>query len=331
MKIGKIQDNILQRSVLKQLHTNRSDIVTKSTEGGDFASFSTSGRQVVTASHVAVGDFRVIVQDAMREVANNLACSGAEFLGAEATFLLPERLSEQKMRTMVQQLDLECKKRNGVVLGGHTQVSDLVEKPVLTICGFGLVEAERMIPIGKVKPGMDLVLTRYIALEGTLLLAKEYREVLQRRLPEDFLQRTDEFADYLETESEAAVAVKAGACAIHDVSGGGIYAALWELAEASGIGLEVNLKEIPIRQETVEICEILDINPYKLKSAGALLIAAKDGCAMVQALKEAGVPSCIIGRTQEGHMRMIQNDDESRYLEQPGIDEWSRIATTKNE
>ena len=92
---------------------------------------------------------------------------------------------------------------------------------------------------------------------------------------------------------EAATAVKSGVGAMHDVTEGGIFGALWELAEASGVGLEIELKKIPLKQETVEICEFFGINPYELISSGVMLMAAKDGNRLVMELaKEEYIGMC---------------------------------------
>ena len=85
--------------------------------------------------------------------------------------------------------------------------------------------------------------------------------------------------------------MKSGVRAMHDVTAGGIFGALWELAEASGVGLDITLKKIPIRQETVEICEFFDINPYQLASGGSLLMAAEDGNRLVMDLAKEGIPA----------------------------------------
>ena len=75
------------------------------------------------------------------------------------------------------------------------------------------------------------------------------------------------------------------------------------MAEASGVGLDIDLKKIPIRQETVEICEYFDINPYELISSGCMLMAAPDGNGLVMALERAGSPATIIGKATEGNDR----------------------------
>ena len=112
---------------------------------------------------------------------------------------------------------------------------------------------------------------------------------------------------------------------MHDISKGGILGALWEMAERFGVGLEVDLKKIPIRQETVEICNHLDINPYELLSTGSLLLFTENGQEIVNALEQEGIPAVIVGRTTEGNDRLIQVDDESRYLTRPGTDELVRF------
>ena len=78
---------------------------------------------------------------------------------------------------------------------------------------------------------------------------------------------------------------------MQDLSEGGIFGALWEMADGAGIGLDVALKRIPIQQETVEICEFFGVNPYQMLSTGALLIAAADGEGLVQKMALEGIPS----------------------------------------
>ena len=93
------------------------------------------------------------------------------------------------------------------------------------------------------------------------------------------------------------------------------------MAQASGIGLEIDLKKIPVRQETIEICEYFDVNPYKLLSGGAILMAAKDGNRVVRMMEQAGKKATIIGKATEGNDRVLLYDDERRFLETPQTDE----------
>ena len=124
---------------------------------------------------------------------------------------------------------------------------------------------------------------------------------------------------------EAAVAVENGVTAMHDITEGGIFGALWEMAEASGVGLNVDLKKIPVKQETIEVCEAFNLNPYKLISSGSMLIGYKNGNIMVEKLAKKGIPAAVIGRAVEGNDKIIVNGDSNRYLEQPSCDELYKI------
>ena len=150
-------------------------------------------------------------------------------------------------------------------------------------------------------------------------------EQLLERFAQPFLDKALKYIDYLSIQSEAAVAVKSGATAMHDVSEGGVFGALWEMASVSGVGLDINLKKIPIRQETVEICEFFDINPYKLYGGGALLIAAFDGNHIVREIQKAGGDAVIIGAATDSNDRVLIQGEERRFLETAQTDEIYKI------
>ena len=115
--------------------------------------------------------------------------------------------------------------------------------------------------------------------------------------------------------------MKSGVCAMHDASEGGIFGALWELAEGAGVGLTIDLKKLPLRQETVEVCECCNINPYELKSGGCLVMTSEDGKGLVAALEAEGIPAVVVGRLTDSNDRIIKNDDEVRYMDRPRTDE----------
>ena len=171
----------------------------------------------------------------------------------------------------------------------------------------------------------DIVVSKWIGLEGTALLAKEYDEKLRERFPRRMIDEAAAFDRYLSVVPEAATAMKSGVCGMHDVSRGGIFGALWELAEEAGVGLEIDLKKIPVKQETIEICEFFELNPYELLSGGCLIMTADNGENLVAALKREGIPSVIVGRTTDRNDRVIYNEDEKRYLDRPKTDQIYKV------
>ena len=113
---------------------------------------------------------------------------------------------------------------------------------------------------------MDLIVTKWIALEAAAILARDKREQLRERFPEALIDTGRQFGDQVDTKRELEIARSVKGSYTFPMGEGGIFTALWRLAEEAGAGLEADLRKIPIRQETVEICEYFDLNPYNALS-----------------------------------------------------------------
>lgn len=326
MKTGKISEIVLKRSVIGQLN-HRSEKALSNPHAGEDCAFLqiSSDEQIVLSSHAESGTIDDMEQYVFQVVANNLASGGAETVGVMSTILLPENYEEADLKAMMKRLDIVAESLNITVLGGHTEVSPYVSAPVISITGVGTCPKGCGKMTGNAKPGQDVVLSKWIGIQGTAILARKYEEKLQERFSEAFVSQAQAFLKYLSVAPEAAVAMKSGVSAMHDVSRGGIFAALWELAEAAGVGLDIDLKKIPIRQETVEVCEIFDVNPYTMVSGGALLMVADKGEDLVRQLEREGIPAMVIGKTTDGNDRTVRNEEEVRFLEPPRQDDFYKL------
>lgn len=325
MKVGKIPVNVLKRQVLKRTNPIREEVTLKAGIGGDFAAIKLKQNEqiVLSTNPVSVSDYKMVERGIIRAI-NNVVCSLATPIGVQINVFLPDRTLEDDLRNIMQEADKTCRKLDLEVIGGHTEVTTAVERILLSITGVGKVDSDRMISCNNIKPNVDVVMTKAIALEGTSILATEKREELLKHLPEHILEAASSFIEEMSIVKEILIAGD-DAIAIHDISEGGIYGALWEMAEASQVGLDIDLRKISIRQETVEICEHLGINPYKLFSGGSALIATNDGEALVEKLKEADIEAALIGRTTDSNDRILNNDGVKRFLETPGRDELYQV------
>lgn len=194
--------------------------------------------------------------------------------------------------------------------------------------GKAAMEALQAEVCGLLTPGDELVVAGAVALEGTSLLAREKYDVLREHFSESFLRKAmDLHREYgIWGILEDNLVQKAGATALYSMNEGGFLSALWKMAEASQVGLEVDFKKIPIRQETIEICEIFDLNPYKFLSDGALLIGIPAGEALVQELRRMGLMAAVIGQTNSGNDRLLYYNENARFLERPGKDEIYKVS-----
>ena len=327
MKIGKLPEPVLKRAVLTQLHTRRDEVLLSAAIGEDCAALALEADEMlvlstdpITASTEEIGSLAVQI------TVNDLSSAGAEPVGLMVTLLLPPDTEEEEIRAVMQQMEAACADANVEIMGGHTEVTGAVNQILVSVCGVGKVKKDALVTTGGVRPGMDIIATKWIGIEGTAIIARKRKEELLKRFPEKPVQSAIEMGEHLSVQREAVIAVQAGVSAMHDVTEGGIYGALWEFAEASGVGLEIDLRKIPVRQETIEICEYFGINPYELISSGCMLMAAGDGEALVEALQQEGIPAVIIGKAMEGKDRLIVKDGEKRFLTPPNTDEIYQIT-----
>ena len=304
MKIGKVSETVLKRSIFKQIHTKRDEVLLGAGVGEDCAAVKLSpGEIFVISTDPITGTVKDVGMLAIQITANDLASSGAEPVGVMLTVLLPEEIEEEDIREMMRQ----------------------VEEAVISVTGVGKVREDRLVSTAGAKPGQDILVTKWIGIEGTSIIAKEKEKELLERFSQAFVDTAKGFDQYLSVLPDSRIAVEHGVSAMHDVTEGGIYGALWEVAEASGIGLEIDLKAIPIRQETIEICEYFELNPYYLISSGCMLMAADQGHDLVRKLEAAGIPAAVIGKATDGKARRIWNGGEESYLERPKTDELYKI------
>ena len=326
MKIGKVPENVLKRSVMKQLHYKRDEVVLGPGIGEDCAALTLAEDEtLVMSTDPITGTAKDIGKLAIQITANDLASAGAEPIGVLLTILLPDGTREIALKRIMEQMELACREAKMQILGGHTEMTAEVNQPVVNVAGVAKAKKGKLISTAGARSGMDIVVTKWIGLEGTTIFAKEKEMELKEHFPASFVDTAKAFDQYLSVVPEAAVAVKSGVAAMHDVTEGGLFGALWEMAEASGVGLEIDLKKIPIRQETVEICEYFDVNPYGLISSGMMLMASEDGNALVHALAEANIPATVIGKATEGNDRVIVRGEERRFLEPPKTDELYKV------
>ena len=330
MEIGKLKESVLKRSVIKQLHVKRPEVGSGPSIGEDCATLQVGpDEEIVMSTDPITGTASDIGELAVTVSINDLASAGAEPIGILLTILLTPRMREAKLKAIMEQVDNACKRYNIQVMGGHTEVTEVVNQPLISVTAVGKVKKGQMVSTGGAKPGMDLVVTKWIGLEGTSIIAKDHEEELLTRLPKNLVDTAKGFDKYLSVLPESRVAVEHGVAAMHDITEGGIFGALWEMGEASGVGLDVDLKSIPVKQETIEVCEFFGINPYELISSGAMLIATNDGNGLVRKLAEAGVASAIIGKSNSSNDKRVISGDEVRFLEPPKADALYSVPTVE--
>jgi len=178
---------------------------------------------------------------------------------------------------------------------------------------------------GRFQPGQDLVVAGTIGKNGVKTALNRKEHEIFAHFPEWFVKRIRKQSDQkLELTSKQLEACGAGEW--ENVSEGGILTALWTLSGAYRQGISFELRKIPVDQETIEVCELFDLNPYRLSSGECLLMAVENGGDAVRVLSDAGIPSAVIGKVEKGIARKMTGIGTVGFLERPAQDEICKLT-----
>ncbi|WP_251493419.1 hypothetical protein [Otoolea muris] len=175
---------------------------------------------------------------------------------------------------------------------------------------------------GQMQAGQDLVLAGCIALWGTSRLASVGEERLKERFTPRFIRRCQEIYGSRRLSCSPECFGAASWCSPGE---GGIMAALWDYLSHFGLGFEIDLKKLTVLQETIEVCEVFDVNPYRLHTGGCLLFTADNGGALARKLEREGIRASVAGWITGGVGRQIINGETHSFLDRPKPDELYKI------
>jgi hydrogenase maturation factor len=225
-------------------------------------------------------------------------------------------------------IDLASRGLGITVAGGHTEVTRGLERPL--IAGFMIGEIRgRVLSSANMRVGDWILMTKTAGIEGTAILASEYSGQI-RRVKHETSRKAQSFVKQISIVEEAmSISMISGVHALHDPTEGGVLNGLWEMAEASGLGIEVWADRIPIATETLKICSKLGLDPLKLMSSGCLLaaIAPNSVGTVMKALRNRRVRVSEVGRvTARTKGRFILRDGKKVDLVAVPQDELYRLA-----
>ena len=239
---------------------------------------------------------------AVNVCANDLAVCGALPRFYLPTVLLPEGTTEDEVRDICDQLGAACRALDIVVAGGHTEVTAAVNQVVVAGTLLGEVARGKVVRTGGCRPGDAVLLVGSAAVEGTSIIAREKREAL---LGQGWsVRQLDEAANYLYEpgisvlKPALAAAESELVTAMHDPTEGGVATGLWELADASGCGLEVELSAVAVTSLTAAACAAFGLDPLGTIASGGLLATAAEEAAaeLLELWREMGRQGQVIGR-----------------------------------
>jgi hydrogenase maturation factor len=264
--------------------------------------------------------------------ANDIATTGATPRWLLATLLFPEaQSSEELVRETFSRLIDVCATAGISIIGGHTEVTKSIKHPIAVGTLIGdLPRAELVTPLGAA-PGDILLLTKFVPIEAVSVLCFEFPDRVRALVGPDDYERAKRFHvdPGISVLRDAQVAKSVGTVnAMHDPTEGGLASALWELSDACGNRLVLNISAVPVSSLASQICTEFRINPLAAISSGALLLSVPPSSyrAIKFALRDEGISCTAIGRVETGDFGVwYQSPSGTRLLKRPERDEVARL------
>ena len=250
-----------------------------------------------------------------------------------ATIILPaEQATEDLVEDIFRSIHEAARELGVVVCGGHTEITHGIDRPIVVGQMLGEVERQNLVRSSGLTPGDVVLLTKGMAIEATAIIAREMRSDLAAKgYDEALLKRC---ADYLTDPGisvvpEARAATAAGEVhAMHDPTEGGVATGLFEIATASGVGLEVFDDALYASDETSRLCAEYELDPFGVISSGALLIGcpAAAQAEIEEALRSAGIRADRIADVRPAEFGLhMRRGDRLEPLPRFSVDEITRI------
>jgi hydrogenase expression/formation protein HypE len=297
--IGKVSPDDLAAHVFS--HTGaESDAVVQGPAYGEDAAAIDLGEQLLVVSSDPIS----LAMDRVGTLGINVACNDVAASGGDpewltATIHLPGDVEDgdRAIERIAGQLDEAAREVGVAIVGGHSEYDPGRSRPLLGLTCMGT--ADRFVATGGARPGDHVLLTKGAAIEGTAILATDFRERLSS-VPDATLERASDFYEDISVIDDA-LAVREYATAMHDPTEGGLIDGLLELAAASGVEVVIEREAIPVREETETICEAAGVDPLRIFGSGALVAAVPEASveAALEALEAAGLAAADIGVVHE--------------------------------
>jgi len=314
MKLGKISPEKLQELVFPYIGKKRNEVLYNASLGRDCGIIDCMGDLIAVTCDPITGTTTHIGSFAVHVVANDLICAGAEPVGILVSIILPKHSDENQIKTIMNDVDNECQKLGIAILGGHTELSDAVNRTLIHCSGIGRVNRENIPDVKKIQFGDSIVITKGAGIEGTAILANIYDKELSARYGQGFTKKAQQFIHQLSVVPEGKIAMKHRPHCLHDATEGGLLGALWEVCAGQNLGFTIYEQPIFVPPETKIICDHYQLDPLKLISSGTLIIFLPNPDPLLEDLHQANITASCIGEVTQSQDKILTHTDGSTEM-----------------
>lgn len=322
MEIGKVPHDLLNQIVFQKLKHFDQKVKVAPGIGEDCAILDIGEQFFVLSCDPITGASKEVGRLAVYVSCNDVASCGVRPLGLLVTILLPPGSSENDLDKVMTEIAETATSLGVSIIGGHTEVTDAVNRIVINTTAIGISDKKDVICSAGAVPGDKIILTKTAAPEGTAIIAFEKEEELTKIFGTDFVRRAQSMMRQISVIDEGVAAGRLGSAAVHamhDITEGGIYGALWEMAEASKTGVLVYEENIPMTEETRKICGHYHLNPFRLIASGNMILTTPEPDLVLKTMNDLNISAAVIGEIVENPMKRLIYKNRKQEVEYMSI------------
>lgn len=321
MRKGKLNPKELQSLIFNNLSQRRKEVYLHASLGEDCAAIECKSKYMLITTDPITTKCHNPGQLAIHINANDIASSGGEPIAVTLTIIAPVNASDNDIKSIMIESEKEASKLNIEIVGGHTEFSDLVNRIFVSCTMLGMVDK----PISSItsKIGDSIIMTKYAAIEGTLILSENLEDIKK-----EFNDELEWMNNNLSVLPEGQLMSSLNISAMHDVTESGVFGAITEILEANNLGAIINVKDIPLMDVTKRVVEKLNINPYKLISSGSMIITTSNPEKVISKLNDNNIIATVIGRVNNSSEIIADYGDyqEKVYVESDEINKVGELG-----
>ena len=312
--MGKVSRAFFETVIARHLGARRKDVAVGPANGVDVGVVRLpDGRAMISTTDpiyiVPPYGWERAAWFAFHILASDLTTSGVPPQYVTLDWNLPMDIEDDQIETMLRVMDRECRKYGAAIVTGHTGRYEGCAYPMVGGATFlAIAPKDGWVTADMARPGNRLLVTKTAALEATAILSNTFPQIVEGRIGSEAASKARALFESMSTVDDALAAAtvglrRDGVWAMHDATEGGVRNAVWEMAKASGLGVDVDLSKAYIDPAVAAVCKVFDMDPLDAISEGTLLIAVEpDAAADIQAhLKRKGIVVSDLGRfTKKG-------------------------------
>ncbi len=318
-KIGKIDFDTFSEFLLRRLGHKDSSVIVPPLTGVDAGVIDIGDGKVLIVAEDPIFTIPGLPLEMFGWFTVHIGASDVAVMGVKPrymtyTLLMPPETSEKDFQTIVDSIHETATELEIAIVGGHTgYYPGFVAPTIGGITVFAVAERDCFITPAGACPGDDVILTKGPAIEATAILSVIREMELLKDYPPDLVRKAKALSKQMTVVKDALIAMETGGVtSMHDATEGGVLGGLFEVANASKVGMEIDESLVIYPDEVKMVCETFGLDPLAAIAEGSLLITSKEGYSdkIIHSLKKSGILSSVIGKVSKNRGdRIIKRRD----------------------